>query len=235
MAKSKNNQTLDVNETIAQSEAFILKNKKWLLSVIIGLVVVIGGYFVSKYYYFEPRAEKASTVLSLGQQYFTAGDYDKALNGDGKDFPGYVNISKEYKCTDAANLAHLYAGICYAKQEKYPEAIAELESFSPQDDQTISPAALGTLANCYANNEQIDEAIETFKEAADLADNASLSPVFLLNAGMLLESLNKNEEALAVYEQIKNDYPTGVLSRPGMQMDKVISPEIDKYIERASK
>ncbi len=232
MAQSKNQQTLDVNETIAQSEAFIIKNKKALISALVAIAVIIGGYFAFNHYS-GIRAEKASTVLALGQNYFAMGDYDKALNGDGQEFPGYLAVADEYGFTDAANLAHLYAGICYAKLEKYPEAIAQLEAFSPQDDEIISPAALGTLANCYACNNQVDKAIDTFKKAADKADNVSLSPLFLLNAGMLLENQGKKAEALKIYEEIKNEYPTSSLARPSMQMDKVIAPEIDKYIERA--
>ncbi len=234
MSQKKNNQTLDVNDSIAQSEAFILKNKKMLITAIICIAAAIGGWFAYSYYEGE-RSEKASTALALGQEYFMAEDYATALNGDGKDFPGYLAIAEEYKFTDAANLAHLYAGICYAKSDTMAAAIKHLEAFSPKGDQTISPAALGTLANCYATNNEIDKAVDTFVKAAKLADNASLSPVFLLNAGMLLESQGKTENANKIYKQIKSDYPTSIIAQPGFQMGKVFAPEIDKYIERTSK
>jgi hypothetical protein len=48
----------------------------------------------------------------------------------------------------------------------------------------------------------------------------------LVEAGKLLESQEKKAEALKLYEQIKNDYPTSTMV--------VGSPaEIEKYIERA--
>ena len=53
--------------------------------------------------------------------------------------------------------------------------------------------------------------------------NNSLSPLFLLSAAQLLESQNKNDEALEIYKDIKTNYVTSAL---------VQSQEIDKYIQR---
>ena len=100
---------------------------------------------------------------------------------------------------------------------------------------TVSPAILGTLANCYATNNNVDKAVETFKKAAKLADNASFSPVFLIEAGKLLESQGKPEEALKLYTEVKENYPTSAQAAPMQQNDKNIAPEINKYIERVSK
>ena len=63
-----------------------------------------------------------------------------------------------------------------------------------------------------------------------------ISPLFLIKAGQLLESQNKADEAKALYEKVKNDYPTSAYSMPQQQSETlVIAPEIDKYIERATK
>ena len=55
--------------------------------------------------------------------------------------------------------------------------------------------------------------------------NNSISPNFLLKAGVLLESQNKKAEALKIYQDIKTKYINSAL---------VQSSEIDKYIERVS-
>lgn len=234
MSTVKNNAPLDVNATLNSSEAFFVKNKKGIIIGVIALVVLVGGFFATKYFYLQPREEKASALCALGQTYFISNDFETALNGDKKTFPGYVKIASEYGSTDAGNLANAYAGICYAKMGETKKAITSLEKFSTKGDETLSPAILGTLANCYATDGQIDKAIDTFKKAAKQADNASLSPVFLIEAGKLLESQKKNAEALALYQQVKSDYPTSVQAAPAMQGGKVIAPEIDKYIERVS-
>ena len=96
----------------------------------------------------------------------------------------------------------------------------------------VSPAAIEALGNAYAHVGQIDKAVSKLQEAADKADdkaedgtNNSLSPIFRLQAGELLESQGKKADALKVYQDIKKKYVNSQL---------VQSNEIDKYIERAS-
>lgn len=150
--------------------------------------------------------------------------YNKALKGDGK-FPGFIKLANG--SGDAANMATYLAGVAYYHLGQYKEAIKFLEDYSPKGDEGVSPMALSALANCYACDKQIDKAIDTFKKAADEADNESLTPLFLLEAGKLLESQGKKADAHAIYEQIKSDYPKFGMTQQGM-----LSSEMDKYIER---
>lgn len=236
MSQQKSKASLDVNYKIAQSEAFIIKHKMPLSIATVALIVIIGGFFAFKYLYLEPREEQAQTLLATGEQYFLTGDFKTAVEGDKKGFPGYAAIADNYSMTDAANVAKAYAGICFAKTNQVKKAISYLEAYDVQDDKTISPAALGALADCYATDNQVDKAIATFQKAADLADNISFSPGYLLSAGLLLEHQKKNDEALKIYQRIKANYPASYLSTPIQpQTGETVAPEIDKYIERVSK
>ncbi|MEE0804092.1 MAG: tetratricopeptide repeat protein [Prevotellamassilia sp.] len=225
-----NNQNLQENqaaEVIATTGAWVDTNKKKIISIIAGVVIVVGGYLGYTYGYQQPREEKAQTLCTDGLQFIQNSDFETALNGEGT-FPGYIKIADEYSGTDGANLANLYAGVCFAQQNKYQEAIPYLKAYTPGDDQSVSAMALFALAQCYAGVNDVDQAITTFQKAAEQADNSALSPMCLIEAGKLLESQNKNAEALAIYETIKRDYPTSTLV--------VGSPaEIEKYIERAKK
>ena len=225
-----NNQNLQENqaaEVIATTGAWVDTNKKKIISIIAGVVIVVGGYLGYTYGYQQPREAKAQTLCTDGLQYVQNSDFETALNGEGT-FPGYIKIADEYSGTDGANLANLYAGVCFAQQNKYQEAIPYLKAYTPGDDQSVSAMALFALAQCYAGVNDVDQAITTFQKAAEQADNSALSPMCLIEAGKLLESQNKNAEALAIYETIKRDYPTSTLV--------VGSPaEIEKYIERAKK
>lgn len=229
----KNEQALDVNASLKSSEAIFTKYKKVVSIAIIAVIVVVGGVFLYFSQVAGPREDKASTALGRGQEYFNAEQYDKALNGDGAGYAGFVKIASDYSGTDAANLANLYAGLSYAKQNKWNEAVKYLEAFSPADDQMISPSAVAALGDAYANVKQPDKAVEAFRKAAQMADgqaaegaNNSLSPGILLKAGVILESQGKSAEALAVYQDIKKKYVNSMLVQSG---------EIDKYIERAGK
>ncbi len=219
-------------ESSSTTEAFFIKFKKQILIAVVAVVVVIAGLLVYKAYVQAPREDKASTALAKGQQYFNQEQFDKALNGDGAGYAGFVKIASDYSGTDAANLADLYAGLCYANLGKWTDAVAYLEKFSTKSDAMISPSAVAALGNAYANTGNVDKAISTLKKAADMADskaedgaNNSLSPTFLIQAGQLLESQKKNDEALKIYQDVKKKY---------VNAQVVQSSEIDKYIERVA-
>ena len=225
MANVKEQQgALNVEETLNKSEAFFLKYKKAIIYGVLAVIVVIAGVIVYNQYVSAPREDKASTALAKGQEYFQQDLYEKALNGDGAGYAGFVKVAADYSSTDAGNLANLYAGLCYAGLGKWNEAAKYLEDFDTKDDQMISPAAEGALGNAYAHLNQLDKAVTHLKNAAKNADNNSLSPTFLIQAGEILESQGKAAEALELYKQVKEKY---VYS---MQYQT-----IDKYIERASK
>ena len=219
-------------EVLNQSEAFLNKNKKTILCVLCALIVIIAGSMLFKAYYSGPREDKASTALAKGQEYFNNEMFDKALNGDGAGYEGFVKITSDFSGTDAANLANLYACLSYANLDKWNEAVKYLDAYSPSNDAMVSPAAVAALGNAYAHLNDLDKAVSNLKKAASMADgeaidgvNYSISPIFLLQAAQILESQNKTDEALKIYQDIKKKYVNSTL---------VQSQDIDKYIERAS-
>ncbi len=201
-------------------ESFLQQNlKKIGICVAIVLLIIVAVLLYNNYA--QRQGEKAALALYPCEQLFQAGNYDKALNGDGQEVIGLLEVAKQYGRTPSGNLARLYAGLAYAKTGKYQEAEQYLSKFDAQDDAMVSPAALGALGNVYAELGQTDKAIATLTKAAERADNAVLSPIFLVQAGELLESQDKADEALKLYEQVRANY------RGSMQ-----GSEVDKYIER---
>lgn len=229
---NKTEQVLESTENINNREAFFMKYKKAILIAVAAIIVVIAGVFLYISQISGPREEKASTALSKGQTYFNNEMFEQAVNGDGAGFVGFAKLADEYSGTKAGNLANLYAGLCYANLGKWAEAQKSLDAFSTEGDQMISPASQAALGDAYAHLNQLDKAVDAFKKAADMADskaeddaNNSLSPIFLIKAGEVLESQGKKDEALKIYQDIKKKYVNSML---------VQSAEIDKYIERAS-
>ena len=218
-------------EKTNNKEDFFLKFKKQIITGVVVVLLVVAGAILYNVFVAGPREDKASTAIAKGEQYFNEEQFDKALNGDGAGYVGFVKIASDYSSTDAGNLANLYAGLSFYNLGKYTEAVTYLEKFSTKGDAMVSPTATAALANAYAQTGNVDEAISTLKKAADMADskaedvNNSISPTFLLQAGKLLESQKKNDEALKIYQDIKKKYVNSSL---------VQSSEIDKYIERVS-
>ncbi|MCH3994056.1 MAG: tetratricopeptide repeat protein [Prevotella sp.] len=232
MAKNKKQGSIDMDDTLNRSEATFIKNRKLLTWVVVAIIVIIGGIIAYHNLIAVPNENKASTELGRGQEYFDNEMYDKALNGDGAGYNGFLAIADNYGSTDAGNLANLYAGLCYANLNKWADALEYLKKYDAKGDQMVSPAAIGALGDAYAHNGQLDKAIDNFKKASEMADrhamdhrNNSLSPTFLIKAGEILESQGKKDDALKIYQDIKKKYVNSAL---------VQSHEIDKYIERAS-
>lgn len=219
-----------VADALSQKEAVFMKHKKAISAAIVVVILIVAGVLSYETYISGPREQEASTALAKGQDYFANQQYEIALKGDSTGFRGLLNIASDYSSTDAGNLANLYAGLCYANLDKWNDAVKYLEKYSPADDEMISPAATAALGNAYAHIKQPDKAVEYLKKAASMADskaegnaNNSLSPTFLIQAGEILESQNKKDEALKIYQDIKKKY-----------VNSPVYGEIDKYIERVS-
>ncbi len=204
----------EMEQQVNKTEAFFEKNKKAIIIAVVAVIAIVVGAILFNNYYLEPRANEASTELAKSQELFDQQQYDKAL-------AGFQKVASDYSSTDAGNLAQLYIGLCQANQGKWQEAVNALESFSGQGDQMISPAAEGALGNAYANLKQLDKAVEHLKKAAKMADNNSLSPTFLVQAGEILESQGKKDEALKLYQEVKEKY-----------FNSMQYQTIDAYIER---
>ena len=222
MAEQKNqNEHLNVEDALTQSEAFLIKYKNAIIGGVVAVIIIVAGFIMYKNLYAEPREEKAQAALFKGQEYFEQDAFEQALNGDSIGYTGFLKVADEYSGTKAANLAKAYAGICYAQLGKYEEAVKMLDSFNGKD-QMVAPAILGAAGNCYAQLGQLDKAASTLLSAADKADNNTLSPIFLIQAGELLVKQGKYDDAVNAYTKIKDKY-----------FQSYQAMDIDKYIEQA--
>ena len=113
------------------------------------------------------------------------------------------------------------AALFKAHLGKFDEAVKALDSFDG-NDQMVAPAMKGAMGNCYAQLGQLDKASSMLLKAADEADNTTLSPIYLKQAGEILVKQGKYDDAIKAYTSIKEKY-----FRSYQAMD------IDKYIEQA--
>lgn len=216
MANKNQTVAVETEQQLNKTEAFFDKYKKAIIIGVVAVVVLIVGGILINNYYLAPREDAASTELAKSQELFNNEQFEQALTG-------FKKVASDYSSTKAGNLAQLYIGLCQANLGKWQEAADALDNFSTKGDQMISPAAEGALGNAYANLKQYDKAVDHLKKAAEMADNNSLSPTFLIQAGEILESQGKKDEALKLYQEIKKKY-----------FQSMQYQNIDAYIERAS-
>ncbi|MBQ0062163.1 MAG: tetratricopeptide repeat protein [Bacteroidaceae bacterium] len=219
--KEKKQEEVELTQVVNKSEAFVTKYKWVLLGGIVALIAVVFGITQCQRSN-ENKENEASAAVRGAVEALAQGDYEKALNGDSIHM-GLLKAMDQYSGTNQGDLAKVMAGEAYAQMGKCKEAIPLLEGFS-KGDQMVSPAIKGLLGECYANVGEIDKAINAFKEAAKMADNNTISPRYLIEAGIMLESQKKADEALKLYQEVKTKY----VNSPYYQ-------EVDKYIERLSK
>jgi len=205
-----------------KSEAFFLKYKKAIIGCIIAVIAIIAAWVLIDMFVLTPNRVKGQEAMARGQQLFANDEMQKAIQGDSTGFVGFAKLAEEYSGQNG-NLANLYTGLAYAQQGKWNEAVQYLEKYKDQGDEMISPAAEGALGNAYAHLQKLDEAVKHLKNAAKRADNNSLSPTFLIQAGEILESQGKKAEALELYQEVKDKY-----------FQSMQYQTIDAYIERAS-
>jgi tetratricopeptide (TPR) repeat protein len=218
--KEENPQAMkSVEETLSRTEQYLEENYKSLL-IGLGVVVIIIGLFWLGKLYLNKRNDEAQSQMYQAQRYLESDSLRLALNGDG-NYLGFLDIAKEYKRTNAGNLARYCAGICYLHMGNYQEAIDYLDKYKKKD-KVIGSLAIGATGDAYVELGNPDKGISNYLEAADYANNSFNTPIFLMKAAELYELSGKYPEALKLYERIKNQYP-----------ESSESTTIDKYIARA--
>jgi tetratricopeptide (TPR) repeat protein len=218
----KNEETL-INLATAKTRAtnFFEENQKIILSVVGGLVLIVGGWFVYNNLILQPKEEKAMAQMWMAQVQFEQDSFNLALDNPGGGYSGFINIINDYKGTKAGNLAKYYAGVSYLNLGNFDSALEYLNDFKPKG--IVGPVMkFGALGDTYSELNQMDKAVENYKKAADASENELLTPYYLKKLAMLHETQNEYDKALEIYKKIKSKYPNS---------NEALS--IDKYIARA--
>lgn len=212
------NKSLNVGEIVSNSEKFIEKNKKIIITIISVVVLGIAAYFLYQNFVVAPRENNVQEELFAAQKYFEQEDFKKALEGDGKH-AGLISIIEEYGSTKGGSLANYYAGNIYLRQGEYKKAIEHLSAYKGED-KIISIQTKALIADAYVELGELDKAISNYKDAIK-SENIMTTPFVLLKLGQVYEMQKNNVEALNCYKRIKTEFPASQEYR-----------EIEKYISR---
>ncbi|MCW4470450.1 tetratricopeptide repeat protein [Flavobacterium sp. MFBS3-15] len=231
-------ETFDGNSTTAEvfnsldagaskTEEWVQRNQKMIFIVIGVIALGIVGYMFYDKFIVSPKQEDAANEMFQAEQYFdqavngqTASDslYNLSLKG-GEGKKGFLGIIESYPGTDAANLAHYFAGMAYLNTGKYKEAVQYLEDFKTEDD-ILSALALGGTGDAFAQLKDNNSALEYYEKAIKASENNLTTPRFMFKAGQLLVGMNKKAEALKYFNEIKEKYET---SPEGVSIDAYIA------------
>jgi len=218
-----------LDETASRSEQWLEKNAKMVYTVLGVFLLAILGYMAYNSFVKEPKEVKAANYLAYSKAAFNDAEkatkgidslYNIALNGADNKY-GLLEVASKFSGTKAGNLANYMAGISYLKTNEYDKAIEFLNNFS-SDDVILEPMAKGKIGDAFAEINQLEDALNYYKQAATVRENSFSTPLYLFKAANTALDLGKFDEALKMFEQIKNNYPKADEAK-----------EIDMYINRA--
>ncbi|QYJ68322.1 tetratricopeptide repeat protein [Flavobacterium litorale] len=214
-----NSTTAEVFDTLDQgaskTEEWVEKNQKMIFVIVGAIALLTVGYVMYNKFLVEPKEEEAANEMFQAEQYFaeavnatTANDslYTLSLNG-GEGKMGFIDIIDNYSGTDAANLAHYFAGMAYLNTGKYAEAVKQFDEFNTSEE-VLKAMAAGATGDAFAQLGQTEDALDYYTKAANETDNDLTTPRFLFKAGEAALELGKKDVALKHFKQIKEKYST---------------------------
>lgn len=214
-----------IEQSLGRFELFIERNGKTLLVALGAIIVLVGGYFSYKCLYLAPRAKQASAAMFEAQNYFERDSFALALNGNAA-FDGFQTIAERYGNTPQGNLANHYAGMCHLYLGDFQQAIDAFAKYDASKDnaaaELIGAQNLGLRGDAYVELGNLEQGAALYEQAANFSDNVATTPVYLKKAGMIHEQAGHAQQALQLYERIRNEYPRSIPAR-----------DIEKFIARA--
>ncbi len=210
MSKQNENQFEElehVDQALVEGERFVEKHLNKILMAVGAVVLIVLAVYAYIKFVQEPRAEQAVASMYVAENNFILGNDSLALAGEGVASKGLREVAEEYSGTDAASVAHIYAGIALYEEGKYEEAIKELKNFEG-DDEYVAPSAQRLIGDCYVELGKLDEALSAYEKAASMSENPAITPSCLIKAARVCEKQGKKDKAISLYEEIKTKYYT---------------------------
>ncbi|MBP5316247.1 MAG: tetratricopeptide repeat protein [Bacteroidales bacterium] len=206
-----------VGQAVSGTEEFLKKNGKLLGWIAIGILAVVAICLAVSTWVIKPARAAAVDDSFAAENYFAAGDYKTALEGDGSSL-GFRDIIAQYGAK-AGKAVYMYAGVSELQLKNYDDAIKYLKKYNGKDD-ILAARALSCLGDAYVGNGDFNAALAAYDKAIKKADNM-FAAAYMLKAGITCEELGDNAKALEYYKAIKDKYPQSLEAY-----------DIDKYIAR---
>lgn len=221
MAKKKAQQADNLQElesALTKTERFIEENQKPITYAVGVIILLVIAYLSFTRFYLQPREQEAQSQMFMAENYFERDSFNLAINGDG-NYLGFLDIIDDYGMTKSANLAKYYTGISYLHMGQYEDALDYLKGFKTKD-LLLGPIAEGARGDAKLELGDMEGALKHYKKAYSMNDNELTTPVYMMKAARLLENMDELEDALALYQEIKNKYPE---TTEGQNVDKYIA------------
>ena len=190
---------------LAQGEDFFNGPGKFILIAIVGVAVLIGGYFAYNKFVVAPKDVKSAEALYMAEHYLLdKEDYATAINGDANGAKGLESLAKNKYA--GGKIAQYDLGVAYLNNGQFKEAIKTLKKVS-FNDEILSTETYGMIGDAYLELGDVSEALDYYTKAYKNRDNVLTTPLFMMKAAQTLEMSSKLDEAAKVYKTLIEKYP----------------------------
>lgn len=199
-------QDLSADQLKEKANNIFEENKMLIGGVIGGLLIFIVGLYL---YTTNKNGNEAIAQEELymantemKRDSFTIALKGRNVPGQANNFIGYVGIIQDYSGSDAANLAHYYAGLSSLRIGQPQLALDYLSNFSGEE--LLQTQAYTMMGDAASELNDFGGALDYYKKAAKNTENLSLALYAKHKAARLMEHENKKEEAKNFYQEILN-------------------------------
>lgn len=221
MAKKENKKAVQDMQELTSTESFFDKNRKIILYGVIGIAVIVIGFFAYQKFSVEPHIEESQDAYWNAFYEFENGDTTGVANTGNEFFMGFEQISEEYAGTPGGNIATYALGVSAMEKGEFEAALGYFEEVE-FEDVMVGTLVIGLMGDCYVELGKYEEAAAKFEEAAVREPNEYTSPMFYKKAGLVYQELGQNDKAVIAYQKIKDEWSASIEAQ-----------DIDKYIIRA--
>jgi tetratricopeptide (TPR) repeat protein len=123
----------------------------------------------------------------------------------------FIDVANKYSSTNPGKLARYYDALCLEDLEQHNQALEELKKVSETRDRELSGMAQYQTGVIDARIGKTDEAVKIYRALADKKLVFVPRPLVLLELANVLRQ-TKPQEAAAVYQQIKQEFPDSTIS-----------------------
>ncbi len=201
-------QDLSADELKARANS-VFEQYRTPIFVVIGsiLALVVGAYWYITMYK-APREKEAQIELYRATLEFQRDSLNVALNGNtltaapgqANTILGFTGIIEDYSGTEAANLAHYYAGATTLRLGQPQLALQFLDAYS--GEAAIQTQAYHLMGDAHSELGDMETALNYYEKAANGTSNDALTLYAKYKAARLMEFQGKLAEAKAYYQAI---------------------------------
>jgi len=213
-----------IRESIEHGAEAVYSHSK-AVGIAVAVVLIVAVAYAGWKFYSDRQNLKASAAMDVAMKAFNgqirtgnqpidtgepvySSEAARAQDASQK----FLEVADKYPRTNSGKLARYYAALCLEDLERQNQALEELKKLDAGNDKELAAMAQYQIANIYARTGKTDEAVKIYRALADANSVFVPKPMVLLELADLLRQ-SKPQEAAALYEQLKKDYPNTTVAQ----------------------